>query len=317
MHRARPSQTFLWLLPFNLAMRSKISVFLLLVTIATFWEPLAALYRLTQEQSHYSHLLLVPLVSLYVFYLHRDLILSSSESSPWSGLIMVGLGAIGYWQAGQAIHGVDYVALATLAFVVVIWGVFLLCYGQGACRHASFGLLFLLCMVPFPGSWLHTVIVFLQHSAAEAVDIGFSVLGVPVIRNDIVFGLPNITIRIDEGCSAIRSALSLFITSIVAGHFFLRSTWAKLGIVLAMVPLAIIDNGVRIVGLSLLANYVNKVFLLDSRLHDLGGYFTFALSITILIVLISALRRLERGSWFYSPVRSEVRPDVVTANEPL
>ena len=172
-------------------------------------------------------------------------------------------------------------------------------------------------MVPFPAALLHAIIVFLQHSAAEAVDIGFSLLGVPVIRNDIVFGLPNITIRIDEGCSAIRSALSLFITSVVVGHFFLRSSWAKLGIAVAMVPLAIIDNGIRIVGLSLLANYVDKSFLLDGRLHDLVGHLVFVLSITVLIVLISLLRSLEQGSWFYSPVRSEVRPVVVTANEPL
>ena len=65
-------------------------------------------------------------------------------------------------------------------------------------------------------------------------------------------------------------------------------------IVAIIVPLAIIDNAFRIVGLSLLANYVNTSFLLDGRLHDLGGYFLFVLSITILIVLISLLRRFEQ-----------------------
>lgn len=313
MHERRLVQTLSLPLPISVTARNSLLLFLLLTTIAVFWQPLSALYSVTQEQLHYSHLLLVPFVSLYVFYLNRKVILTSGEWSPWSGMIMVGLGAIGYWEAGRATSGVDYVSFTTLALVVVIWGIFLLCYGPGTCRKFSFGLLFLLCMAPLPAGLLHAIIVFLQHSAAEVTGIGFSLLGVPVIRNDIVFGLPNITIRVDEGCSAIRSALSLVITSIVAGHFFLRSTWAKLSLVVTVMPLAIINNGVRIVGLSLLANYVDRSFLLDGRLHDLVGHIVFVFSITILIVLISLLRRFEQRPKFYSLSRAEIPSDVAAA----
>ena len=285
-------------------MRNGLLVVLLLITIAAFWHPLTGLYRLTQEQLHYSHLLLIPLVSLYVFYLNRQVILASGEWGPLPGLFMVGLGAIGSWEAGPAASGVDYLSLTTLALVVITWGIFLFCYGLDTCRKWSFGLLFLLCMVPLPAGMLHAIIVFLQHGAAEVTDIGFSLLGVPVIRNDILFGLSSITIRVDEGCSAIRSALSLVITSIVAGHFFLRSAWAKFSVVAAVVPLAIINNGVRIVGLSLLANYVNRSFLLDGGLHDLGGHVVFVFSVTILILLISMLRKLEQRPRGYSAVHA-------------
>jgi exosortase/archaeosortase family protein len=103
----------------------------------------------------------------------------------------------------------------------------------------------------------------------------------------------------------------------VAGHFSLRSLLAKFFVVVLMIPVAIIDNALRIVGLSLLANYVNKSFITDGRLHDGGGYVMFGLSITILFVLISLLRRLEQNPRFYSPVRAKVGSDVVAANEPL
>ena len=317
MHESRLFHTFSWPLPISVRMRNGLLFLLLFTSIGIFWQPLSALYQLTQEQSHYSHLLLVPAVSLYVFYLNRKAILASQHWSPLSGSLLVGLGAIGYWEAGRATSGVDYVSLTTLAFVIVIWGIFLLCYGLSTSRIFSFGLLFLLCMVPFPAALLHAIIVFLQRSAAEVTDVGFSLIGVPVIRNDIVFGLPNITIRVDEGCSAVRSALSLVITSIVAGHFFLRSTWAKFSVVVLMIPVAIIDNGLRIVGLSLLANYVDKSFLTDSRLHDGGGYVMFGVSITMLLVLISFLRRLEQLPTVYSPVRAEMRSDVAATNEPF
>jgi exosortase len=303
-------QSFSWPLPISLTIRNGLLLFLLLTSIAAFWEPLSELYSLTQKQSHYSHLFLIPLVSLYVFYLNRKIILASREWSPLSGLFMVGLGAIGYWGAGQATTGVDYVSLATLAFVCVIWGIFLFCYGPGTCLSMSFGLLFLLCMVPFPAALLHAIIVFLQRSAAEVTDILFSLIGISMIRDDIVFALSNITIRVDEGCSAVRSAISLIITSIVAGHFFLRSPWAKFGVVVFMIPVAIIDNALRIVGLSLLANYVNKSFLTDGRLHDGGGYVMFGLSITILLVFISLMRRWEQRPRSFSPLRPEITSDI-------
>jgi exosortase len=239
------------------------------------------------------------------------------EWSPLLGALLLALGTIGYSHTESLAYGSTDLSLAVMAFVVTCWGIFLLCYGSRSYRLCSFGLLLLLCMVPFPAGALHTIIVFLQRSAAEVTGIAFSLLGVPVLRDDIVFGLSNITIRIDEGCSALRSALSLIITSIVAGHFTLRSLWAKFSAVILMIPVAIVDNALRIVGLSLLANHVDKGFLTDGRLHDGGGYFMFALSITILFALISLLRRLEQWPTVYSPVRVRMRSDVAPANEPL
>jgi exosortase len=306
MHERRLFHTFNWPLPISLTLRNGLLVVLLLSSIAVFWQPLSALYFLTREQSHYSHLLLVPLVSAYAFYQNRKVILTSGEWSPISGLMMVGLGALGYWEAPRATNGVEYVSLSTLSLVIVTWGIFLFCYGPGICRTFSFGLFFLLCMVPFPAGLLHSMIVFLQRSAVEGVDLGFSLLNIPVIRDGTVFVLPNITIRVDEGCSGIRSTISLIITSIVAGHFCLRSGLAKLSLVAVAVPLAIMDNIFRILGLSLLANYVNTRFLLDGSLHDLGGHILFVVSIAILIVLLSLLRKLEQRPRLYAVVRAEV-----------
>ena len=298
-----PFQALSWPLPVSIKIRNGLSLFLLLVTIGWLWQPLAALYSLTQEHpySHYSHIPLIPWVSVYAFYLNRKAILGSWEWSPLPGLLLVGLGAIGYWLADPVAYGADHLSLTILALVVASWGIFLFCYGLRTCRTFSFGLLFLLCMVPLPAGLLHTIIVFLQRSSAEVTDIGFSLLGVPVIRDGFVFGLSNMTISVDEGCSGIRSTLSLIIFSIVAGQFFLRSVWGKLGIVAVVVPLSIIKNGVRIVVLSLLANYVDPSFLTDSTLHDFGGHSLFVLSVVILISLVWLLRRFEQRYDNYPP----------------
>ena len=288
-------------LPFSLKTRNGLFLLLLLGAVAGFWQQLVALYSLTQEQEHYSHIVLVPWLSFYAFYLDRRALLSSNEWSPALGSILIGLGALGYWRAEQAGLAADQLSMRMLALVVSCWGAFLLCYGVKACRTFSFGLLFLLFMVPLPSAALNAIIVFLQRSSAEVTDVVFSLLGVPVFRQGFVFGLSNFTIQVAEECSGIRSTLSLCITSLVAGHFFLRSAWGKTGLVAMVVPLAIIKNAFRIVGLSLLANYVDPRFVTDSALHRYGGIPLFLLSLVVLFSLVWLLRRVEKRLGYYPP----------------
>jgi len=61
-----------------------------------------------------------------------------------------------------------------------------------------------------------------------------------------------------------------------------------------VVPLAIVKNAARIVGLALLANYVDPTFITDSALHRSGGIPLFALSLVMLFSLVWLLRKCER-----------------------
>jgi len=280
--------------PFSMKVRNVLFLILLLVAVAGFWQPLVLLFSLTQQQEHYSHIVLIPCLSFYVLYLDRKAIFASRECSPWLGSILIGLGALGYWFADATIFAPDQLPMTILALVVMCWGIVVACFGVTLCRKVSFGLLFLLFMVPLPSFLLGAIIGFLQRSSAEATDALFSLLGIPVFRQGFVFSLSNFTIHVAEECSGIRSALSLFITSLVAGHFSLRAPWAKTGLVAFVVPITIVKNAFRIVGLSLLANYVDPTFITDSVWHRSGGIPLFLLSLVVLISLVWLLRRLER-----------------------
>jgi exosortase len=281
--------------------RNGLFLALLAAAVGVFWNPLNDLYALTQQQEHYSHIVLIPWLSLYAFYVDRATILSSRQWSPWLGVSIMAAGAITAWQAEAVASGPDVLSAHILGFVLMCWGTFVLCYGLTAARVFSFGLLFLLCVVPLPVAMLNAVIGFLQRSSAEVTDVVFAVLGVPFYRDGFVFGLPNLTIHIAEECSGIRSTLSLVITSLVAGHFFLRSLWGKLGLVAVVVPLAIVKNAFRIVGLSLLANYVDTSFITDSALHRYGGIPLFVVSLAILLSLAWLIRSVEKRRGYYLP----------------
>jgi exosortase len=292
---------------FGNGIRNTISLVLLTALISCFWQPLNALYGLTQRQEHYSHIVLIPWLSLYLLFLERKTILSSRTWSPWVGSFLFGIAALWAWRADSLTYGENLLTVSTLAFVVMCWGIFIFCYGTKAFQTSSFGLLFLLWMVPFPVGLLNEVIVFLQRNSAEATDMVFSFLGVPFFREGYVFALPNIKIHVAQECSGIRSALSLVITSLVAGHFLLRSAWGKVALVAIVVPLAIVKNAFRIVGLTLLANYVDPSFLTNGILHRSGGIPLFAVSVAILLSLAWLFRNMEKRNGYFPPDQSRAK----------
>jgi exosortase/archaeosortase family protein len=73
----------------------------------------------------------------------------------------------------------------------------------------------------------------------------------------------------------------------------LRSTWTRTALVLAIVPLAIAKNAVRIVGLSWLAIHVDPGFIEKGLVHNNAGIPIFIGSLATLGALTWLLRRFE------------------------
>lgn len=286
-------------LPWLMHFQRRDICFLLLVVVNILWfhDPLTLVLASSLDDEyaqHYSHIILIPLLSVYLLYLRRPTIFATVEWSPFLGSILIAVGgAVSLGTEVPARDVLDSFSPTMLSFVVVCWGAFLFCYGIQAFRAASFGLGLMAFMVPFPSLVLDAIIGFLQRSSADAVDVLFSTLGTPVVREGFVFKLSNISIFVAEECSGIRSFLALVITSLVAGHWFLTSGWARTALVVVVVPLAVIKNAFRIVGLTLLANYVDPTYLTDSALHRTGGIPMFLLSLIVLIGVVWLLRRWE------------------------
>src|SRR2546427_10856634 len=254
------------------------------------------LIRFSFQQEHYSHIILVPLVSASLFFLERKRIFSHVETCWRAGLGSLFTGALLYW-FGQRhfISSSENDRLAISIFsVVVIWvGGFVLCYGVRALRAGLFPMLFLFLMVPIPDFFLNRVIYWLQTWSAEVSYAAFELIGIPVLRTGFVFSLPGVTIEVAKECSGIRSSLVLLITSLLAGHLYLQSAWTKTLLTLATLPLLAVKNGIRIVTLTLLSIYVDPRFL-TGQLHHQGGVLFFLLALAILAPVLWLLQKSER-----------------------
>jgi exosortase len=258
--------------------------------------PLGGLFRAAYRDDTFSYIVFIPLVSLYLIYEDRKKIFGADAGSPIPGVVLSSLGILLYLAArtGPVVMSVpvESFALYALSAVLYVEGILGVLAGAGGLWAARFPLLFLFFMIPIPEGILRPIVRFLQAGSAEVSYWVIRSVGVPIFRDGFLFTLPGLTIEVAEQCSGIRSGISLFLVSILAGHIFLKSGWRKLALSAAAVPITIAKNGLRIVTISLLGAYVDRQ-VLSGPLHKAGGIPFFGVALVMLAVVLWALRRGE------------------------
>jgi exosortase len=269
---------------------------LILISSLALFRTLSALVRYSLHDDSSSHIILIPLVAIFLLYTERQTIFSITRTNAVPGVGLALSGLILYWLTNRDFfpQGGNWpLSLQTLSVILAWAGGFLLCYGSVAFRAAAFPLLFLLLMVPLPDAVLDRVILALQEGSTEIAYLFFQAVGVPVFRQGFLLSVPGVTIEVAKECSSIRSSMALFITCLLAAHLFLRTGWKMLLLVLLSFPLSIVKNGIRIATLTLLSIYVDPGFL-TGRLHREGGFVFFLIAMLMLWPVIVLLRKSEK-----------------------
>jgi exosortase len=266
-----------------------------LISSLAFYTTLTALVRYSLNDSSSSHIILIPFVSFFLFYLERETIFPNSAPSIGPGLGLAIVGLLLYWLAIRGPIPRDgnwSLSVQAIALILVWVGGFLFFYGTAAVRAGAFALLFLLLMVPVPDVILNWIINALQEGSTDIAYFIFRLVGIPVLRHGFVLVLPTVTIEVAQECSSIRSSMALFITCLLASHLYLRTGWKKLMLVLLSFPLSLIKNGIRIATLTLLSIYVDPSFLTGS-LHHQGGFVFFFFALLILFPVFLWMERSD------------------------
>jgi exosortase len=187
------------------------------------------------------------------------------------------------------------VRLSLGMFAVVAWwlGAFVFCFGGRIFGRCIFPLCFLLWLIPIPSIAVNEIVQVLQQGSAYAAHLLFVVARVPVTQDGVQLSIPGLTLEVARACSSIRSSFMLAVTAMVMAHLLLRSTWGKAFVILAVIPLSIAKNGVRIFTLSVLGVYVDQGFL-HGWLHHDGGIIFFVLFLAGLFVLLRLVGWAER-----------------------
>lgn len=270
---------------------------LCLLIAAVCWRGLHAWLEASRGSQQSSDFWTIPLISLYLCYERRAAIFAKVQFAP-SGFVLLALG-IGLYAASllaSQAHGLPIpVVPVILGVIVSIAGAFLACYGSDAWRAAGFPLGFLLFAVPLPTAILEPLVRWLQNGSAAVVSLLLGLLRVPFLRDGLGFDVDGLRILIAPECSGIRSSYALMVLTVLISYLVLRSAWRRLLMMLAVVPLVLVKNGIRIVTICLLTLYVDPT-VISGPLHHEGGFVFFGLVLAAEGGLCWLLRRSELGA---------------------
>ena len=275
--------------------RNALFLTLAIIAFAMAFAPIRSFFK-TPMGGYYTHIVLIPLVSVYLICLKRSIILNLQTYNAVAGVPTMIAGALLYGgcrMMGQNLDDNNFTALAALSVFIFVNGSFILIYGLKAYRAALFPLLFLIFIIPLPTALMDSFIDLLQIGSTEFTNLLFMASGVPFMRDGFVFHLPNISVEVARQCSGIRSCMAIFIVAILAGYMFLQSTWKIIFLAISAVLIAMFKNGIRIVTLSLLSNYVDPR-ILQSDLHREGGIPFFIVALILLAPILFFLMRSEK-----------------------
>ncbi|MBI5388403.1 MAG: exosortase [Verrucomicrobia bacterium] len=275
--------------------------------------PLVQYAKFAAKSELYSHVFLIPFISAYLAWMRRSQVPSQATRSfagaaAFAALALTVLGGWWAWQRQEpAPAKEDSLSAMLLAFYLLLVGGSFVTLGRERVRALGFPLAFLVFIVPFPSAVTAGIESFFQHGSAEVSAWLFQLSDTPVIRDGRLFKLPGIVIEVAQECSGIRSSLVLFITCVLAGHLFLRQPWTRVALALAVVPLGLARNALRIFTISMLCVHLDRDYI-HSPIHTHGGPLFFLISLAPLFALLWALRKAEGRNFKVQSSRFKVEP---------
>jgi exosortase len=149
-------------------------------------------------------------------------------------------------------------------------------------HNLRFPLLFPILAIPIP--FLPELTAFLQFAMAGLSTGILQIFGYEIVAEGALIHLPNATFLIAEPSSGIQSLIALLTLMIPVVYFTKTSSCKKIYLYLAIIPVAMLGNLLRIVTLFLVGYYYGET-VADEFWHDKGNIVFFASTITFLFIL--------------------------------
>ena len=190
-------------------------------------------------------------------------------------------------------------SLARISILGVICGLIVYFAGPAILRAMAFPLAFLLFAIPIPVVIYNEVVFPLQLIASRFATKVLEMLNLfPIMREGNVLVLPGLHLEVVEACSGIRSLMSLLALAAGYGYLVERSIPVRCFLIVAMVPLAIISNGTRVMITALMANYIGPQAA-EGFMHEFSGWVIFVVATVLFLLLHSLITMIRKKLGWY------------------
>lgn len=241
------------------------------------------------EFANQSHGAAIPLVSAYLLWARRKQIAAAVIAPSFAGLpfLLLGLAGLVIGIRGQESF------LARVSLPVTLLGLTLFVGGRQLFGQMWMGIAYLTFMIPLPWTTLRALTYQARIVDAWASAEGARLLGVPVYREGFYLVIPNARLEVADVCSSIPAIAALL--ALGAAYAIVRpGPWtAKVVLILATLPLAVMSNIIRITTTVAGVYYIGP-WTLQSVYHQFNGTVNFVLTLALLLVFDGLLVRLMR-----------------------
>lgn len=243
------------------------------------------------NDADYSHGFLVPLLSAFLIWQRRDKLrlVERRASSGWGiAIVVMAMGLLFLGSLGAELF------LARVSMLVTLCGLIVYFCGGAMLRALAFPVAFLLFAIPIPVLIYNEIVFPLQFVASRFATSTLEMLNLfPIMREGNVLIMPGMKLEVVEACSGIRSLMSLLALAAGFGYLVERSIPMRWLLFAAMVPLAIVSNGTRVMITALMANYIGPEAA-EGFMHEFSGWVIFVVATALFLCLYAAMNALRR-----------------------
>jgi len=224
-------------------------------------EDVFALRGYAWTDGDWSHALVVPLISLYFLYQHREQLRRATVRRSGYGLALMIAGIVFYV---LGIHPIRNDMVKGYSMIMALGGLVWFMGGWGVARVALFPVAYLVFAIKLSDMVWTRIAYQLQDIAAKCSAVAINLLGFPLGIEADLYGnsidlwhagqsIPGLNVA--EACSGLRMLMTFIALGVAVAYLAERPWWARLVLVLLTVPVAILVNVGRVTAMGLLAPY--------------------------------------------------------------
>ncbi|HEX6362248.1 MAG TPA: exosortase B [Albitalea sp.] len=252
-----------------------------------YWHAATGIWQ-TDENGHGPIILAV---LLYLFWSKwREIDGAPVQPAPAIGWPLFGLGLLMY-VFGRAFN-ISSVEFASQLPIVA--ATLLLIRGPAALRAAWFPVLYLVFMVPLPGSLVDAITGPLKQWISDIVETLLYAAGYPIARTGVILSIGQYQLLVADACSGLHSMFSLTALGTLFMYLMNRPSRAHNAIMLASIlPIAFVANIVRVIVLVLVTYHLGDEAG-QGFLHGTAGIVLMIVALGILFALDALLKLVFR-----------------------
>ena len=179
----------------------------------------------------------------------------------------------------------DFVSIEFIGLYGAFIAVVVRLSGLRALRRHAFPLFYLFLAIPPPGAVMTMLTSPLQNFVSWSGEHISRGIGLPVAREGVVLFVGPYQLLVEDACAGLNSMFGLVAISLLYIFLAHRASWRHaLVLTLAVIPIAIVVNVLRVMGLILISYYMGDAAA-QGFLHSTTGLVMFAAGLLLVIAL--------------------------------